>query len=256
NDPGAPPEAPRKPRVRSAARTMAVMLAVAQESRGATAKELAEKLQLPRQVLYHLLHTLEGLDMVRKQSGMRYVLGLGVAPLLEGFRRQMRASDMLGEIAREAAFETGETAYVSGWVDNDIVVRVTAPGHAPVRAAEVPVGTGGNAHARASGKLLLSMLPLTERQRYLQTRPLQALTPRTLTSPAALQAEFERIQQIWMAIEVEEFAEGLACVAVPIGTPPSQLALAISVPVERFRARSATYVAQLQQIAARSRGDR
>ena len=241
--------APR-PRVQSAARAILLLQSGAsQRGDGISAKELSERLGIPRQVVYHLIHTLAGLDMLRRGRGSRYVLGLGIGPLAQGFRRQLRAPDFLAQFVHEAAARTGETAYAVGWVDDRIVVLATARGVLPVQAAEVPHGFADDAHARASGKLLLAMAPDDEVTRYLAQHPLRRRTPHTVTDPAAFKAELAAIRARRAATEREEFAAGLACMAVPIGPVPATLVLGISAPTPRFDEGQARYLQALRAVA-------
>jgi len=185
-------EDPVKPRVQTAARTVAILQAVGRAGGdGITAKQLSEELGLPRQVVYHLVHTLVQVKMLRRARGTNLVLGIGVAALAHGFHMQMSSSGFLARCAKAAADATGETAYVSGWLDGEIVVLATARGSAPIQAAEVPQGTTGFAHARASGKLLLAMCPAEEIDAYLASHRLQSRTANTITRAAALRAELE-----------------------------------------------------------------
>ncbi|MHA6692484.1 helix-turn-helix domain-containing protein [Devosia sp. A449] len=114
---------PKAPRVQSAARTVEILLAVARHGPGGiSAKNLSLELDLPRQVVYHQLHTLVSVDMLRKAGGSSYVLGLAVSTLVNGYRRQMAAPDQMGRFTELAAELTGETAYMVGWIDGEIVV--------------------------------------------------------------------------------------------------------------------------------------
>ena len=241
----------KKPRIQSAVRTVEVLQTVARaSSAGISARDLSVELGLPRQVIYHLIHTLLSVNMLRQVSGKNYVLGLGAANLAHGYRRQTSAPDYLARYAERAAAETGETAYVVGWVDDEIVVLATARSASAIHAAEPSTGTTGNAHARASGKLLLAMSTDDEVQAYLSRAPLIARTKNTLTDVEAIAGELERIRQNWIAVEREEYAEGLACMAVPIGRPPALLALGISAPTDRFEQNFDLYAEKLQEIAA------
>ncbi len=242
------PEA--KPRIQSAVRTIDVLQVVARaSSNGVSARELSDELKLPRQVIYHLIHTLLSVNMLRQVSGKNYVLGLATANLAHGYRRQTSVPDHLAVYVERAAAETGETAYIAGWVDREIVVLASARSQSLIHSAEPLPGTTGNAHARASGKLLLAMCPSDEAQRYLARTPLTARTENTLTDSAALAAELERIRLNWIAVEREEYALGLSCMAVPIGRPPAQLALGISAPSDRFERNYDVYAETLRKIA-------
>jgi DNA-binding IclR family transcriptional regulator len=239
-----------KPRIQSAVRTIDVLQAVARaSSNGISARDLSDELKLPRQVIYHLIHTLLSVNMLRQVAGKNYVLGLGTANLAHGYRRQTSVPDHLAGYVERAAAETGETAYVAGWVDNEIVVLATARSQSAIHSAEPLPGATGNAHARASGKLLLAMSPDDEVQAYLARTPLVARTENTLTDRAAFAGELERIRQNWIAVEREEFALGLSCMAVPIGRAPARLALSISAPADRFERNFDVYAERLRNIA-------
>lgn len=245
-----PFEPQARPRIQSAVRTVDVLRAVARAgSSGISARDLSVDLGLPRQVIYHLIHTLLSVNMLRQVGGKSYVLGLGVADLARGYRRQTSAPDYLARYAERAAAATGETAYVVGWVESEIVVLATARSQSAIHAAEPAPGTAGNAHARASGKLLLAMSSDDEVKAYLARAPLSTRTEHTLTSREAIGLELDRIRRSWVAVEREEYAEGLACIAVPIGRPPTLLVLGISAPVERLERNIESYTDRLQQIS-------
>jgi DNA-binding IclR family transcriptional regulator len=239
-----------KYRVQSAARTMDVLIAVAgADGGGMSAGTISDQVGLPRQVVYHLVHTLVEMGVLRKIGRGSYVLGPKVAPIAQGFRRQVVGSDMLLTFAEQAASATGETAYVVGWLDDEIVVLATARGTGILQAAEVPKGTAGDAHARASGKLLLAMAPDSELDRYLDQHPLTKRTPNTKTSRSALIRELAEIRQNWVSREREEYEIGLSCVAVPLGNAPSMLALGISAPAQRLDHRLEEQLESLRSVA-------
>lgn len=238
-----------KPRVQTAVRTVSIILAVARSANGLKAKEISEQLGLPRQVTYHLLHTLMSTGIVRKNSQNRYVLGLAAAPIAEGFRHQLASPEHLAPRVRAVVAATGETAYASGWVDGHIVVLATARGQSPVQAAEVPHGYKGHAHARATGKLLLALADDATREAYLANNPLVGLTKNTITTRDALVKEMNAIAERGYAVDNEEFSPGLCCLAVPVEGLGGQFALGISVPSERFRAGVDNYLEALKQVA-------
>lgn len=237
-----------KPRVQSAARTVGILLAIAQTQDGLTTKEISERVGIGRQATYHLLHTLTATGMVTRDDRNRYVLGLRVGTLAEGFARQLAPSERLAPIVRTLARETGETSYASGWWNGEIMSLCFAPGTNPVQAAEVPQGYVGDAHARASGKLLLAMANDATRDAYLgKHTKLNRLTPNTITNRSALRRELEAIRERGYAIDREEFAPGLSCVAVPFDEGYSPFVLAVSGPSERVMAHLEDYLEALRR---------
>jgi len=57
-------------------RTISIFACGRRQSHGLKAKEIMEKLGLSRQVTYHLIHTMHGTGIIRKNDSNRYVLGL------------------------------------------------------------------------------------------------------------------------------------------------------------------------------------
>jgi IclR family transcriptional regulator, acetate operon repressor len=240
----------QRPRVQSAARTVGILLAIAQSQEGLTTKEISERVGIGRQATYHLLHTLTATGMVTRDEGNRYVLGLRAGTLAEGFARQLAPSERLAPIVRALAVETGESSYASGWWQGDIATLTSARGTNPVQAAEVPQGYVGNAHARASGKLLLAMATDVTRDAYFKKHKLTRLTPNTITSQRALREELDRIRECGYATDEQEFAIGLSCVAVPFDEGFSPFVLAVSGPAERVAEHRAEYLDALRRAVA------
>ena len=228
---------------------MGILLAVAQSDAGLTTKEISERVGIGRQATYHLLHTLIQTGMLTRNDRNRYMLGLRVGTLAEGFARQLAPAEHLAPMVRDLAQETGETAYASGWWLGEIMTLSSAHGTRVVRAADVPQGYAGNAHARASGKLLLAFASPAVREAYLSTHKLERLTPSTITRGAALDEEFAAIRKQGYAVDHEEFAPGLCCLAVPLDHGYSPFVLAISAPKERYLEQEHLYLETMRRIA-------
>jgi IclR family transcriptional regulator, acetate operon repressor len=242
-------ESAAKPRIQSAVRTISILLAVADSPNGLKAKQIMEKLGLSRQVTYHLIHTMHGTGIIRKNESNRYVLGLAAVSIAEGFGRQLAPPEHLGRRVRSIVAATGETAYAGGWVGGEIVALATARGESPVGAAQVPQGFSGYAHARAAGKLLLAMVDASTREAYLAKHPLHPRTARTITNFDDLTQEFERIRSQGYSIDHEEFHEGLQCMAVPVEGLGGRFVVGSSVPKQRFDENFERYLAALRKIA-------
>lgn len=110
----------------------------------------------------------------------------------------------------------------------------------------------GDGHARASGKLLLSMSTPAEIESYLRKHPIRALTAKTIKTRAELEDHLPRIREDLISYDREEYAIGLSCLAVPLGALPAQLVLSISAPTERFLERSEFYAEALRGIASKN----
>lgn len=235
-----------RPRVQSVARAIAIVLEVAKSDQGITTREISERVGIGRQATYHLLHTLVSAGMLTRTSGNRYVMGLRAATIGEAFLRQATPNARLAPLVRRLAQETGETAYTAGWWSGEVTTLSVARGSNPVHAAEVPQGYLGNAHARASGKLLLAFAAQPQRAAYLDAHPLVRLTPATITDRDDFEREMETIRERRYATDEEELTLGVCCLAVPLEDGRSPFVIALSVPCERFGAEFDRYLAAMR----------
>ncbi|MGE0212667.1 MAG: IclR family transcriptional regulator [Parvibaculaceae bacterium] len=240
---------PPRPRIQSAARSISILLEVARSPNGLRAADIRERLKLPRQVIYHMLHTLLSTGIIRKSVDNRYLLGLAAGLVADGFRRQLAPTEHLAPLVRALASETGETAYASGWLDGQIVTLASAKGYAPVHAGEPPLGYSEHPHSRASGKLLLALGGVTLAEEFLKREKLVARTPDTITSRKRLLEEFETIRRQRYAVDNQEFSQGLCCLAVPLAGSGDTCAIGLSAPTERFAENRERYLQILQKRA-------
>jgi IclR family transcriptional regulator, acetate operon repressor len=85
------------------------------------------------------------------------------------------------------------------------------------------------AYCSGIGKVLLAHLPGPERAAYLANGPFVALTPHTITDPATLAQELDRVAAQGFAEDRGEVVPDLHCLAVPIRRRDGSVPAAISV---------------------------
>jgi IclR family acetate operon transcriptional repressor len=235
-------------RIQSVSRAAALLEFVAKDPAGRTANEVAEAVGVPLATAYHLLNTLVDAGFLAKSEARRYQLGMRIGLLAEAFLAQVSAPHQLIEHVRDLAHRTGETAYLSAWRNGDAMLLCVVEGHRAVRVAGLHLGYAGSTHARASGKVLLASGPQGTLERYLdaydiasQGRPGYA---------EALRLELDRVRKRGYAVDEEEFAEGVVCIAAPVAD--GSLALGISTPAERYQAMKDELVSAVVSSAARA----
>jgi IclR family acetate operon transcriptional repressor len=230
-----------KPQVQSVVRALTILRHVATSREGLTTREISEATGLNRQTAYHLVNTLISEGFLTPGRGRRHRLGMGVGTLVEQFRRQLDPPEQLMPHVRSISAETGETAFLAGWREGEIVVLGSTSGDHPVSVTPVSLGTFGSAHARASGKVLLAFAAPEAREEYLRRRPSVRFTPNTLVEQAELDRAFDRVRAEGYAVDREEFVIGVSCIAAPLDAGASPYALAMSAPTDRFVARFDEY---------------
>jgi DNA-binding IclR family transcriptional regulator len=242
-----------KTRIQSVARASQVLLWVADQPHGATAKEIAAAQGLALPTTYHLLNTLVDEGLLAKDVHRRYILGRSTAILAQAYLRGRAVPDSLLASVREVARRTGETSYLADWGEHEIRVLASVEGSRMLRVAEVGSGVYEHGHARANGKLLLAYARPEVREAYLRSHPLVPLTDATICDRQALEAELARIRERGYAYDEQEFAAGVACVAAPL-LQNGQLiaALGLSVPADRMEKDRAELTKVVLEVAARA----
>ncbi len=239
-------------RIQSVARAMRLLVSVAEQRQGATAKELAAAEGLALPTTYHLLNTLAEQGMLHKGANGDYDLGRSVAIIAQAYLGARRVSDELLGALRTIASRTKETAYLAEWREHGIRVVASVEGSHPVRVTEILSGPYEHGHARANGKVLLAYAPPERRSAYLGSRPLVGLTAATISDRDQLEQQLEQIRERGFAYDEEEYSVGVSCVAAPLFEGESIVAaLGVSVPSERFERRRAEITAALLEVAGR-----
>ena len=197
---------------------------------GATISDLVVKLGLPRTTVYRILNSLQLHDMVQRSEAGSYHLGhrlLGLAshvassgPLdLVAFAMPVleHLSAMLGEASKLTV------------IDGDGVLVIAAAQGRRAYALSVAPGQRLAGHAGAAGKLLLAHLaePLLAQR---LSRPLEALTAKTITDPRRLRAELSRIRRQGWAYDNGENGPSILAYAAPVLDRDGTVVAAISVP--------------------------
>ena len=196
---------------------------------GMRASQIATRLDVPLPTVFHLLSTLTDVGLLDKLDDRRYQLGPMAGLLAEAYAAQVSAPEHLYARLQEMAERTGETAYLSAWRRGDATLLSIVEGRRAVRVSGLHLGYSGATHARASGKVLLTFSGPTALDEYLEHHDLTNPS----TTPKALRTVIERTRQDGYAVDEEEFAEGVSCVAAPI--TDGRMAMGISAPSERFR---------------------
>ncbi|MDF6046347.1 IclR family transcriptional regulator [Streptomyces sp. JH14] len=200
-----------------------------------TVSEAAALLSVGRSTAHRVLSTLEGRGfVVRDSSGHGYAAGPELVRLGHpaGFGTAFR--ERLGPVLDDAARRTGETVQSVTLIGDQIIVTDGRESSHPVRVM-LTTGRTHPAHATAGGKMLLSRMTTEQLCSLYPQERLPEVTPRTLTSRAALLAELEGIRERGHAMSLGESVRGVNTVAVPLAgsCPRDRLALTASAPADR-----------------------
>ncbi|MFF6914652.1 IclR family transcriptional regulator C-terminal domain-containing protein [Streptomyces sp. NPDC012466] len=218
--------------INSVQRAMRLLEAVSAHENGAPAKQLARETGLPLATAYHLLRTLVHDGYVRKLDDGGFVLG----DKLQTLRSTGRAQALLNRVRPTLAAlrdELASAAYLTFYEDGEIRVAEIVDGPGTPRV-DLWVGFEDAGHATALGKAVLRELDEDARQDYLSRHHLADLTPRTITSLPELLRRLETPPLAPAVTDLEEYALGTVCVAVPVYSGDTLGSLGVSLPSNRL----------------------
>jgi DNA-binding IclR family transcriptional regulator len=228
---------------------------IARHPRGIPIKALARQLNISLSSGYYLVSSMREQGFVessRAASGL-YTLGPKFAELYQGYVAASLQPERLQPVLEELRDRASARAYAALWRDGDLEVVEIRGRRGSRELPDVTKGFRGAAHALALGKIYLCSLPRTQWPRYLRGNTYRRYTPATIATPEALTQHLQTVRDIGLAFDLEEFAAGSCCVAVPVhrGADNDLVAsVAVSVPARRFSAERSSLIGVIRDIAA------
>lgn len=208
----------REPRagVQSIDRALSLLEILAEDDDGHRLVDLAQRAGLSPSTTHRLLTTLErrrfvqfdrddGLWHVGLQCfavGANYVRRRNVVVQARPFMRQLR--DNAGETVNLGVADQGEVIFLMQIESRELMRAIRRPG------ARSPM------HCTAMGKALLSAMPEHEVADVLHRHGMARMTPHSIVRPAQLRKALDEVRGLGYALDNEENAIGLRCIAAVI----------------------------------------
>ncbi|MFJ5836108.1 IclR family transcriptional regulator [Streptomyces shenzhenensis] len=215
----------------SAQDALRVLETVARNTTGITDTELARRTRLGPERLTALLRMLRREGYVEQVTDGAYVTGEALRRLGATHDREQALREKLQLMLVRLRDSVGAAVYLSRYVDGE--VKVTQYADSPATpAVNEWVDFRSSAHATAVGKSLLTQLDHNARRDHLSRHRMARLTSRTITSDRLLLSRLESQPPTVPVLDLQEYAVGTVCAAVPITAGSSVGCLALSLPVE------------------------
>lgn len=197
-------------------RMLLLLEAMGKQQDDLSASEMARALGLPRQTVNRLCHSLvQERFLAPSETGRGYRPGFRAREMAASLLHLSNTHALRRQILTEIASKTGEMInYVvpeadgMRWVDSADSGRGFL-GH-PTVGSCIPF------HCTAGGKIYLSGLRKSQRERLVRALSLKPFTRTTTTDPQDLLTELSAVARNGYAIDNQEFTQGRATLAVPI----------------------------------------
>ena len=200
--------------VRSVGLALDVLETIAFSGEELGVTQLAERLKVTKGSVHrHLLTLVERGYVVQNPVTARYAIG-AKARLLARLSPDADLADIAAPVMRELRDRLGHSVVLSEMTPRGALVLNTVQGTSPIEIGVRP-GSELAFHASAQGKVLLAFAPRPLQERVL-ARPLERLTPQTMTDPGRLEEEIVCTLRLGYAAAPEEAMLGINAVAAPV----------------------------------------
>lgn len=207
---------PRETPSTAVERTLLILEAVAQRDSGLSNAELSRRLKIPKSSASYILRTLEKHGYLRRDnSDGKYCLGLKILSLSRAALGGVDIRDVALPVMRHHVDQVHITTHVAVLDGHEAVYveKVEAPGFIKM---DTWVGRRMELHTTAVGKAIVAYLKRSEQEEIIGQRGMKKKTAHTITSPARLLKELDRVRQLGYAVDDEENNLGVRCVGAPI----------------------------------------
>ncbi|SLN54996.1 IclR family transcriptional regulator [Oceanibacterium hippocampi] len=223
--------------VQSLSRALGILNVLAEAEEGHALSDLTRQVGLAPSTVHRLLTTLQYERYVRFDGRTgRWKVGIQAFRVGTAFQRARDLGDIARPYMQTLMEESGETANLAIHDQGDMVYLAQVESREMMRALARP-GARVHMHCSAIGKAVLAMMDDDEMTEIVTRRGLVRMTDRTIDSLAGLRAELARVRETGYAIDDEEHAAGLRCVAAPIFDEFSRpiAAISLSGPIVRVQ---------------------
>jgi IclR family transcriptional regulator, acetate operon repressor len=220
---------------------------------GRSLSDLAEETGQAVATTFRALQTLQAHSMVEvEEPGQLWHIGAGAFRVGSAFLRRTKVVERARQPMDALMRDTGETANLGVEARGEVLFLAQVETHEAIRAF-FPPGTKGPMHSSGIGKALLAWYPEDRVRQIIARQGLEKFTTLTITSDSALLRDLARTRERGFAIDDQERAEGMRCIAAPIfnayGEPVA--GLSVSGPAFRVGLSDAPRIGALVTAAAR-----
>lgn len=215
--------------VQSLVRALRLLELLAEDDEGYRLVDLAQRAGLSTSTTHRLLTTLEQKRFVQydREANLWHV---GVQSFAVGaaFGRRRNIATLALPIMRRLRDQTGESVNLGLADQGDVVFLTQVESREVMRAMGKPGGRLPLA-CTAMGQAILAAMSESRVSEYLHKYGLRRLTPNSIARPGKLHEALEEVRRTGYAVDHEENAAGLRCVAAVICNEASEPIAALSI---------------------------
>jgi len=238
--------------IQSLDRGIQVLLLLA-ERNSAGVTELAEALGVDKSTASRLVETLRAHDMVRLDPETRkYRLGFRILHLGESLKNNLNVIAIARPMLMELSGRINESVHFCAFNNNSVYVmdQVRSSKNYSLSAT---VGMIEPFHCSSVGKCILAFRRPDTIRALLENYEFTKYTENTIMTKEALLENLERIRSLGYAVDDEEMAPGVRCLAVPVYDYRNSVRYSIGVSGPKENINSASLETYIRRMAETTR---
>lgn len=198
-------------------RALSIIEVVAESKKGMSNADLSRRLKIPKSSASYILRVLENRAYLQRDESGKYSLGLKLMsltgdaiahldiretakPLLQKFLKKSGLPEV-----HLAVLDNGRAVYIEKLENERSFIKM-----------DIWIGHRLPIHTTAIGKVLVAYLPESEVLEILNLRGMEKKTRKSITSKQKYLEELRKVREYEFAIDNEENAEDVRCLAAPI----------------------------------------
>lgn len=209
-------------------RALSIIELVAESKKGMSNADLSRRLEIPKSSASYILRVLENRAYLQRDDGGKYRLGLKLMsltgdalthldvreiakPTLEEFLRKSKLPE-----AHLAVLDNGRAVYIEKVENEKSFIKM-----------DIWIGHRLPVHTTAIGKVLVANLTEDEILKILKLRGMEKKTRKSITAETKFLREIKKVKEYGFAVDNEENADGVRCIAAPIFDASGKIAAAL-----------------------------
>ncbi len=198
-------------------RALSIIELVSESKKGMSNADLSRRLKIPKSSASYILRVLENRDYLHRDKSGRYRLGLKLMSLTGDALTHMDVREIakpaLQDFLRKSKLPEAHLAIL----DNGRAVYIEkVEGEKSFIKMDIWIGHRLPIHTTAIGKILVAFMSEEEIIKILQLRGMERKTRKSITSEDKFLREIRKVKKFGIAIDNEENADGVRCIAAPI----------------------------------------
>jgi len=197
-------------------RALAMLEAVAQEAEGLSNADISRKLKIPKSSASYILRTLETQAYLKRDllTG-KYRVGLKILSLSRGALSGIDVREVALPVMRRLTEKTNLTCHLA-ILDGPEAVYIEKVEPQGFLRVDTWVGRRMRVHATSVGKALVAHISQDRLTKILEQAGMEKRTAKTITTPARLLKELEKVRAQGYAVDDEENNLGARCLGASI----------------------------------------